>query len=345
MATLKEIANMANVSIGTVDRVIHRRGRVSQATASRVQQIIRDVEYKPNILARSLSSTKSYLFGVLIPLPEQDGHYWELPHKGIAKAQQELQFYKVEVEYYYYDKYSEVSFEHACRLVLRDSERLDGLLIAPVLSKEAEKFITLIPSYLPYIFLDSYIPNSKCLSYIGEDSFQSGVLSAKLMQMLVGRQGTIALIKALPFDYHIEDRIRGFKSFFESQPSIKLAIYEVSTRDSQSFETVTRQILQENPDLDGIFTSNACSFHIAKMIKASSVNRKIHIIGYDLIEQNISCLQEGTIDFLISQRSEMQGYTSIYKLYKKIVLKEKIESEVLMPLDIITQENLQYYQN
>lgn len=345
MATLKEIASMANVSMGTVDRVIHRRGRVSQVTAHRVQQIIRDVQYKPNILAQSLSSTKSYLFGVLIPLPEQDGHYWELPHKGIAKAQQELHIYKVEVEYYYYDKYSENSFENACRSVLSHSTRLDGLLIAPVLSKAAEKFITLIPSQLPYIFLDSYVPNSKCLSYIGEDSFQSGVLSAKLMHMLIRQEGTVALIKALPFDYHIEDRIRGFESYCESRSSIILVTYEVNARDSQSFEIVTRQILHENPDLVGIFASNACSFHIAGMIKAHAGNRKIHIIGYDLIEQNITCLREGTIDFLISQRSEMQGYTSIYKLYKKIVLKEKIEAEVLMPLDIITLENLKYYQN
>ncbi|MBN1482023.1 substrate-binding domain-containing protein [candidate division KSB1 bacterium] len=345
MATLKEIANRAHVSVGTVDRVIHRRGRVSLETEQRVKRIISELDYKPNILARSLSMTKTFRFGILVPFPEQDGHYWELPLKGIEKAQSELDVYKVKVKYFYYDKYSEQSFEMACSKMLQMVRELDGLLIAPVLSQATEKFLTKIPDRLPYIFLDSYIPNSRCFSYIGEDSFQSGVLSAKLMRILVTAHGTVAIIKVQPMDYHIEDRVRGFFSYFNNNTDINLLTYTVNARESMPYYKITKKIVTENSDLIGIYTPNACAYQVADYLAEHFAGKKIFVIGYDLIKENISHLKNGSIDFLISQRSEMQGYESIFKLYKQVVLKEKVESRVLMPLDIVTKENLQFYEN
>lgn len=345
MATLKEIAHRAQVSVGTVDRVIHRRGRVSLETEQRVKQIISELDYKPNILARSLSMTKMFHFGVLIPEREQDGSYWELPIKGIEKAHDELKIYKVDVHYLYYNKYSEKSFETACSHILHMADELDGLLIAPVLSNATEKFLKQIPKGLPYIFLDSYVPNSRCLSYVGEDSFQSGVLSAKLMNILVQSYGTVAVIKQLPLNYHIQDRVRGFISYFTDNRNLNLKTYTANTIDSLAFYKVTEKIVAENQDLIGIYTPNACSFKVAEYLAEYGLGKKVFVIGYDLVKENIAYLEDGTIDFLISQRSELQGYESIFRLYKKVVLKEQIESRVIMPLDIVTKENLQFYKN
>ncbi len=345
MATLKEIAHRAQVSVGTVDRVIHRRGRVSLETEQRVKQIISELDYKPNILARSLSMSKTFCFGVLIPYREQDGRYWDLPLKGIEKAHDELKVYKVDIHYFYYNKYSEESFETACSHILHMSGDLDGLLIAPVLSNATEKFLSEIPDDLPYIFLDSYVPNSRCLSYIGEDSFQSGVLSAKLMNILVQSGGIVAVIKVLPLNYHIEDRVSGFMSYLRQNRDIVLKTYTVNAIESQAYYKATEKILAENENVIGIYMPNACSYQIAEYLIEHGLENKVFVIGYDLVQENVSHLENGTIDFLISQRSEMQGYESIFRLYKKVVLKEKIESHVLMPLDIVTKENLQFYKN
>ncbi|MDZ7316528.1 MAG: LacI family DNA-binding transcriptional regulator [candidate division KSB1 bacterium] len=342
MATLKEIAEMANVSLGTVDRVIHNRGRVAAETAARVRRIVEQVNYRPNILARSLSSAKTFHFGILVPFPEQDGNYWYLPRQGIDRAAEELQVYKVEIEYFPYDKYDENSFAAAAQQVLKNIHQIDGLLIAPVLSKAAEKFITQLPKRLAYIFLDSYIPKSHCLSYIGEDSFQSGLLAAKLMSLLT-HDGKSAVIKAIPFNYHIEDRVRGYLSYFESRPSAEVLVFEASSQDSCSFQNAAAQILEHHPEIKGIFCSNACSFQVAKAVYAS--RRRISLVGYDLVKENIEWLEKGVIDFLISQRSEIQGYNALYRLYRAVALKEKIEPALYVPLDIVTKENLRYYQN
>ena len=68
------------------------------------------------------------------------------------------------------------------------------------------------------------------------------------------------------------------------------------------------------------------------------------LIGYDLIEENIAFLKEGIIDFLISQRPEVQGYQGIYALYRHVVLNERIQDKIMMQLDVVTKENIDYYQ-
>ena len=250
MTTLSEIAKKANVSIGTVDRVIHNRGRVSEATKRRIQKIIRDTEYRPNVMARNLSLKKTFTFGALIPKPEQDGHYWELPASGIRRALDELRLYNVDVVFYTYDKYSDASFTQACRSVQRDLTDLDGLLIAPVLSKAAEGFIEDIPESLPYIFIDSYLPNVQSISFIGQESYKSGMLAGQLMKMKCA-EGKIAITRMLPLDYHIEDRVRGFHDSLHENHT--LYQYDINREhDNQSFYDLTEKILQDHPGINEV---------------------------------------------------------------------------------------------
>ena len=63
-----DIAKMAGVSVGTVDRVIHNRGRVSEENRKKVQTILEMVHYQPNLMARSLASKKQYHFVELLLL-------------------------------------------------------------------------------------------------------------------------------------------------------------------------------------------------------------------------------------------------------------------------------------
>ncbi|NOY58032.1 MAG: substrate-binding domain-containing protein [Calditrichaeota bacterium] len=344
MTTIKEIARRANVSIGTVDRVLHNRGRVSKETKEKVRRIIEQLDYRPNIFARNLKLSKAFSFGVLMPNPSQDSKYWELPIKGITKAQNELLAHKVRITYFHYDKYSENSFKRASNAAFKAN--LDGLLLAPVVSEVFDKFVQEIPDHLPYIFFDSFVPNANYVSYIGQDSFQSGVLAGRLMEILVKEKATIAVIKFLPRDYHIDDRASGFLSYLGENSKISPKTYEVDSSGSIEYcQQITESIINDNQNLCGIYVTNANTHPIAECIKSKSLAGKIHIIGYDLIEENIRYLKEGVIDFLISQMSEKQGYEGVFALYKHVVLKETVNKRMRMQLDIITKENVDYYQS
>ena len=83
---VKEIARLANVSLATVDRVLHNRIGVSDATRTKIQKIIKNLDYRPNILARRLASGKVYHFAALIPQVPEETAYWQALLNGINRA-------------------------------------------------------------------------------------------------------------------------------------------------------------------------------------------------------------------------------------------------------------------
>jgi len=89
--------------------------------------------------------------------------------------------------------------------------------------------------------------------------------------------------------------------------------------------------------------TNACSHLVAERLRQQLNRKDLCLIGYDLIPENVQCLEQGEIDFLISQVPQMQGYQAVYTLYRHVVLKETIEHSFMVPLDIITRENVKYY--
>ena len=343
MATIKEIAQLANVSIGTVDRVIHNRGRVSTDTKKKIQQIIKELNYKPNIIARQLKLSKNYTFGVLMPELHQDSKYWERPALGIYKAKKELEGHKIEIKFFHFNRYSEESFFEKSNQILK--ENLDGLLITPILIRPAKELTYKIPKEIPYVFFDSDIPDSNRLTFIGQDPYRGGKLAAKLMRMMTGNEGNIVIIRILPEDYHIDQRMEGFKKYYIDNNEINsVQIYEwQEQKDLNSFNIVSQKILEEQSDLQGIFVTNALTYLIASFFESYCSKKNVRIIGYDLIKQNIDYLRSEVIDFLISQSPITQGYQGIYSLYRYLVLEQNVDDKIMMPIDIVTKENIDFY--
>ena len=344
MVSIRDIARMARVSIGTVDRVLHNRGRVSAATHSRVRKIVEELEYTPNIYARNLSMAKPFTFGVLMPKLSQDCGYWRIPAEGIKRAQSELEPYRVRVRFFHFDRYSGRSFSVAVQNCL--AENLDGLLVAPALQQAAEELASRFQAKIPYAYFDATIPGSQPLVTIGQDPFLGGVLAANLMRKITGGHGDIALVKVLPDDFHIQERVRGFASVIEPDPAYHLHLVVADSRNPKAMaHEIPERILDEYPALAGMFVTNAWTHPFARFIAQQPGKRRVRLIGYDLVPENITCLRSGAIDFLISQRPKMQGYWGILALHRSIVLRQKVRRHIMVPLDILTADNLSYYQD
>jgi len=343
--TLKEIAEMADVSVGTVDRVIHDRGEVAEDTKQKIKKILEKVDYSPNLIAKTLSSKEVTTFGVLMPKLSQDSNYWKLPAQGIKYAADELDRYKINISNYYYDKYSESSFQEQCENILSDLSSLDGLLIAPNLSKPAENFVQKLPDDFPFVIFDSDISTDKKLSFIGQDPFQSGKLAGKLMNLLINNTGHIGIVRILPEDYHLDTRIQGFFSYYKNITNVELETHQADLHSSKDIVAkITKKIVENNKVIKGLFVPNAHTHEVAEYIANNCYDRKIFLIGYDMIQPNIKYLKDGVIDFLLNQRPINQGYLGINTLFRNILLEESIVDEIDIPTDIITQENIDNYQ-
>src|ERR1044071_5542675 len=134
---IKDIAQLAGVSVGTVDRVLHNRGRVSDDALKKVLSVLDQIDYKPNLIARTLGANKTYRIAALIPNPDQDP-YWASSKSGINQSEAEWLRYGVTVQPYFFDLYDKDKFREVAEKLTEDEP--DGILIAPIFYHETLPF-------------------------------------------------------------------------------------------------------------------------------------------------------------------------------------------------------------
>jgi LacI family transcriptional regulator len=344
---VKEIARMANVSLATVDRVLHNRTGVSEATRTKIQKIIKKLNYRPNILARRLASGKVYRFAALIPAVSEETAYWQAPLNGINRAEAELSQYGIKVERYLFDQNDRKSFLSKAKLIL-DNE-IDGVVLAPSFIDESIQFTNKCRELkIPYVFINSDIPAQESLCYIGPELFKSGYLAASLAGYSKSETGKIMvvnIVKEIDNQHHVVRKEEGFKTYFNDK-KIKAEIVEININqtDYRAVEKRLMEAFEQHPDITAIFVTNSRVFSVARFLEKKAL-KNILLIGYDYIEENIQFLRNGRINFLICQKPEEQGYRGVMALYHHLILKIPIANIDYMPIDIITKENFEFYKN
>ena len=174
-----DIARMAGVSVATVDRVIHNRGKVSEENLARINEVLRRVDYRPNLIARSLASGRRYTLCAVMPR-FAPGEYWADFEAGIARAEAEAVRYNVTVRRFCFDQYDRSSFESLLETLRR--EEFDGAVIATLFAEMVEPFTRELDARgVPYVFVDSDIPACNRLAYFGTSSFDAGAVAARLL--------------------------------------------------------------------------------------------------------------------------------------------------------------------
>jgi LacI family transcriptional regulator len=342
---IKDIAILAGVSTGTVDRVLHNRGEVSEETRKKVQSILNKSDYQPDIVARALSSKKTYLFSVIMPVSANGNDFWQAPDAGIDKAFGEIERFGIRINRYLFNQFDRESFAAKAFDLLAD--RPDGILFAPVFLDDSIKFIRECQlRNIPVALFNSNIEEANPNSYIGQDAFQSGYLAGRLLNYGICSDADVLIINlaARKDNYnHVILRENGFRKYFEEHPRSSVSLHTIDTNHS-SDEKLIRELDNAFKTLRirGVFVTNSRVFKVAEYLE----NRKIpgiQLIGYDLLPPNIGALKNGTIDFLISQRPGEQAYKGIITLFSLAVLKKNVDRIQYMPIDIICKENIEYY--
>lgn len=198
--TIKKIAEIANVSPRTVDRIIHNRGQVTEENIAKVNAIIKEYGYKKNIFASNLVLNKKYKFAVLI-LQNEDSEYWQAPLIGISKAEEEFDKFGCTIDYFFY-KFNTESFLKMSSKVLKLD--YDGLVFAPVFYKQSITFLTEYKKkMIPIVMIDSNIQEITDIAFIGQDSYKSGYLAGKLISYERKNDSNVLIFK---INTEIEDK-------------------------------------------------------------------------------------------------------------------------------------------
>lgn len=345
-ARIKDIAMLAGVSIGTVDRVLHNRGEVAEKTRIKVQQILKETNYSPNVMAQVLKLKKRFHLVSLLPEPNEDNSFWLKHSLGMTRAIEELDPFPVILSQITFDMLNEEDFQKKTSSVI--NLKPDGVLLAPIFKSESTVFCTrLLKEKIPFVFVDGFIENTGFLAYIGENIFQSGRVAGQLIDMVTPEKNDILVIniaRNLQNVHHLNNRTQGFLSYFEKSGRNKGKKININIPDPspESIRISIDKVFKENPGIGSIFISGSKSYQIALYLEEKRL-KSINLIGYDLLDLNVKYLKAGITKFLIGQRPEEQTYKSIKKLFEFLSLNKVPEKMEYLPVDVVTSENVDFF--
>ncbi len=343
---IKDIADKAGVSTGTVDRVLHNRGKVAPDVKKRVLAVMDELGYERNLIASALAYNKQVRIVALLPNPTQDP-YWQQTTDGVQQAIKAVQHYGLLVEPVYFDVFDAKDFLVRAKELLQTKPQ--AMLFPPLFLEAAGWLLeACAAAAIPTVLINTQLEQGKSLCYIGQDSYQSGVLGARLLDFGL-QQGQTACILNLDFQtasaQHLHKKEAGFRDYFSAHPQKQIQIIR---QDFEGFQDVNKclvfikQLLDTHPKLAGIFVTNSRAYKVLECLKQLP-ERNIKIVGFDLLEANLEHLHAGEIHFLINQNPVEQGYEGVMSLFKHLILKQPVEPLQYLPLDIVVKENVDYY--
>jgi LacI family transcriptional regulator len=345
-ARIKDIARLAGVSIGTIDRVLHNRGEVAEETRLKVQRILKETNYSPNVMAQVLKLKKRFHLVSLLPEPTEDNSFWQKHALGMTRAVEELDPFPVSLTQVTFDILDEYDFQKKSISVL--NLKPDGVLLAPIFKSESIAFCSrLCRGKIPFVFVDGFIENTDFLAYIGEDIFQSGRVAGQLIDIVTPEKSDILVVtiaKNIQNVHHLNNRTQGFLSYFQKSGVNKGNKISINIPDPspESIKTTLNKVFEENPGIGSIFITGSRSYLIALYLEEKGL-KSINLIGYDLLDKNVFFLKSGITRFLIGQRPEEQTYKGIKKLFEFLSLHKVPDKIEYLPVDVVTSENVDFF--
>jgi len=344
---IKDIAKMAGVSVATVDRVLHQRGKISKESLEKVMKAMKQTGYKLNLIASTLGSNKSYKIAVLLPDPEHDD-FWHQSNSGILKAKENWLQYNIRIESFYFKMNDASSFLNAGKQAIAYSP--DGILIAPVMHREANiLFKILKEKKIPYIFFNTDIIDAEPISFIGQDLYQSGRVGAELLITRLFPRKNIAILhiwEDFQNGVHLKEKERGFRDYITEKKIKHFNIHSYNLKICGE-EELNREIttIIKRDSIDGIFVSTSKGSSLTASAMGNMGRKDIVLIGYDMLKENIMFIKEGLINCLIHQNPEKQAFLGVSYMSNFLLFKKRPPVTDLFPLEIVTKENIDSFLN
>ena len=346
MATVKEIAEKCGVSIGTVDRVLHNRGRVNAETRRRVLEAAEQLQYVPNRAAQSLAVRKRKLHLGFIAQCQKGHPFFDDINRAAQKKAEDLKEFGVTVTFLYNDVYvSEEGFLKS-RLNIPEGFSLDSLdgLVSPGITTAMYRPDGSRRSF-PVAYYNIAPENHNELLSVSCDYYKSGTIAAGLCALTGGDHATIAIITEGQSNHQLQSyqqRVEGFsRRIAEGYPNCRIVGPLFIHNDPEVDERLLREFLGENPGITAISLVNPGNYEVCRIIRALDQKKEISIITNDLVPVQEEMVRNGIISATITQEPEKQGSMPLEALFRYLAFGELPENTVYhTQLDIRIASNL-----
>ncbi len=301
-ARIPDIAQLAGVSTATVDRVLNQRPGVRRSTVERVVKAAEQLQYLPDGEARSALQPPPMRLVFL--LPAGGNRFLRMLGDTIGYSQEHWAPYNVRCRVEFVEGFNP---EVLARSLLQHGARADGIAFMALehpLVRDAVD--TLAERGVHTVTLISDISGARRAAYVGLENRSAGRTAAYLIARFIGeRPAQVAMIAgSLSYRAHEEREVGFLHLFKESFPHIEVVGLREGHDDADRNHALTRTLLEQYPDLAGIYNIGGASDGVGRALKEAGRQHKVVFIGHGLSPDTRALLIDGTMDAVISQNPQ-----------------------------------------
>lgn len=336
--TLVDVAEHAQVSLATVDRVFNRRPGVSNKTVQRVEQALAKLGYRPDPAAVRLA--RGIQFNFCFVLPTGSNTFMSMLASQVERSLQWLDDQNTFGDMLRVDVFNPEVLAETLRGLVGKYHGVAVVALDHPIVRDAIN--TLVDAGTFVVTLVSDVPASRRHHYVGIDNSAAGRTAATLMgRFAAERKGTIGLIAgSLSLRDHAE-RLFGFQQVLAAEfPGLTVLAPREGNDDATRCKELTSAILASNPDIVGIYNIGAGNRGIVEALDEAGRSRGILFIGHELTEYSRRYLIQGTMDAVINQDAGHEARSAARVLLAHCSGQPMIDDMERIRIDIFLRDNL-----
>lgn len=337
MATIKEIAKLSGVSRGTVDRVLNNRGKVNPEKEALVRKVAEELNYRPNKAAQGLAASKAgYRLSVI--LTSIGNPFFDEVIRGVRAAARELEDYRATVNLVEIKGYKP---EDQIAAIKQEATEANVILLNPINHPDVAKALKEVNEQgVAVLHLNTELPDSERLCYVGSSYYNSGRTAAALMGLIVCRPANILMVTGSQSILGHNQRMAGFRDVLkESYPDVSIGEVINCEDDDDIAYTNTLEALRKQT-FNGIYVVAAGTAGVCRAVKELNLSDEVSFVCSDTTDINIRYMKEGMIDAAIAQEPYLQGYQSVKLAFEYLAYNTELKPAYIMKDEIKLVENL-----
>lgn len=341
--TIKDVAKAAGVSIGTVDRALNNRGRISESTKQKVMKAVQELDYHRNEFASAIR--KSSKTKILVVNARNPCSYMDIFTKAFKEQAAEYEGYGMELEFAFADS---LGTKDMCRAVASIKiENYDGILLNASGSELVDFIERAHMAGVPVGTFNSDIPGAQRVFFSGENHFSAGRLCGELIAKLLRGQGKTALFIGDETVFAQSERIRGFRDILmKDYPEIEISKILSHGDDWTTAEKCVRQLFDMEKMPDVVFCNSAVGgVPVCRYLKEMEKERRPLVVAYDDGKELVQLLKDGICTAIIYQEPTRQAKKALSYMFDALYYQKEwpeMKESRIMP-SVVLKENSDIY--
>jgi LacI family transcriptional regulator len=338
---IHEIAKLAGVSIGTVDRALHGRARIKASTRKRVLDVAKSLGYRPNPAARALAVGRATL-SIGVCLPRESRQFYDQIRLGLVSEARRYEHLGVQFVYCPTERLGEGETEQV-RTLLRNE--MQALVLVPGDPKRLTALIDEAEGRnIRVVCVATDAPASKRSTVICVEPELNGRLAGELMGRLTPAKSRVAIVTGMLQTVDHCKKVQGFSDVFPQVcPGGKVVeILEGHDDEDETFLKCQR-LLRKAKKLSGLYVSTALCLPVCRALNDLHVDGRLKLVTTDLFREMVPYFEKGTIIASIYQRPHFQGLSAIRLIVDHAINRRPIPRTYYLNPSIVMRSNLHLF--